>query len=206
MSIVVAVKKHGHTVMAADSLISFGDMRMPADNLQVEKIRRVGGSLFASTGWGLYDNVLDDYLARQPAGELSDERAIFSFFMALWKELHARYTLVKDQPDEDGKSPFGDLDASFLIANQTGIFHVGSDMSVSRMHQYCAIGSGGDYGLGALHALYGQNLDAETIARCAVETACAFDTKCGGEILVRHVDEARASEPKTAVACLTLTE
>ena len=188
MSIVVAVRKENSLVMASDSQISFGSSRIPYENLNPEKISILGGALFSSAGWGLYDDIIADYAAANPELRLEDERSIFHFFIGLWKALHDRYTFVNDQCDEK-ESPFGDLDASFLIANGNGMFHVGGDISVTRFEQYYAIGSGSDYALGALHALYEQDLTATQIAQGAVATAIAFDTKCGGDIRVRSIDE-----------------
>jgi ATP-dependent protease HslVU (ClpYQ) peptidase subunit len=86
---------------------------------------------------------------------------------------------VNDQRPDD-ESPFGDLDASFLVASSSGIFSVACDMSVTEFAQYYAIGSGAPYALGALHALYGDRADAEAIARKAVSAATALDIYCGG--------------------------
>jgi ATP-dependent HslUV protease subunit HslV len=61
-------------------------------------------------------------------------------------------------------------------------------MSVNRFEQFQTIGSGCDYATGALHALYDQKgLDAETLARKAVEAAIRFNIYCGGEIQVVRV-------------------
>ena len=80
------------------------------------------------------------------------------------------------------RSPFGNLDATFVIAGETGIFYVASDLGVTRFDRYFAIGSGADFAMGALHQLIDQDLDADTIATRAVETAIAFNIYCGGEI------------------------
>lgn len=194
MSIVLAVKKDAQLVIAADSQISFGGARIPYDNLRPKKIRRLGDSFFASTGWGLYDDIIDDFVAGKEDIRLQDSRSIFRFFLGLWKELHERYSFVNDQCGEEKDSPFGDLDSAFLIVNHAGLFQVGGDMSVTRFNQYYAIGSGADYALGALHSLYDSDLDAREIARRGVEAAIAFDTKCGGEVLLHAVSELPAPE------------
>lgn len=62
--------------------------------------------------------------------------------MLFWKELHEQYNFVKDQSNEEDPSPFGDLDATFLITNPNGIFYVSSNMSVSKFEKYFAIGAG----------------------------------------------------------------
>ncbi len=182
MSIVVAVRKNGRTVIAADSLTSFGDsQRIPSANSTTAKVQRVGDSLMGSTGWAVYDNILDSFLATRPGPDLSFERPIFEFFLDLWKALHERYTFVNDQPHEKD-SPFGDLDSSFLIASQNGIFKVSHDLDVCRFEQYYAIGSGSEYALGALYNLYELSQNPDEIAQRAVHTAMQFDVHCGGEI------------------------
>jgi ATP-dependent protease HslVU (ClpYQ) peptidase subunit len=184
MSIIAAVRKNGRTVIAADSQTSFGEsQRIPTENSRTPKIRRIGASIIGGTGWAVYDCILTDHLADRPAPDLGDERAIFSFFMELWRALHENYPFVNDQAQAKD-SPFGDLDASFLIANTGGLFHVANDMDVSRFEQYYAIGSGSEYALGSLHSLYGSNLDAEALARRAVDSAIAFDITCGSEVMV----------------------
>ena len=46
---------------------------------------------------------------------------------------------MNDQGDRND-SPFGNLDASFLVASPAGIFYVAPDMSVSEFRQYFAVG------------------------------------------------------------------
>jgi ATP-dependent HslUV protease subunit HslV len=183
MSIAVAVRKRGHIVVAADSQESFGDRRVLRDNHSASKIIRTGSSYIASTGWGVYDNILRDYLARVTRPRLGSERAVFAFFITFWRQLHKRYQFVNDQvADEDDPSPFADLDSSFLVTNRTGIYYVSGNISVMAFKKYYAIGSGASYALGALHALYDQGLGAEALARRACEAAIAFDACSSGDI------------------------
>ena len=186
MSIVVAVTKNGRTVMAADSLNVFGQERIPTDNAKAIKVRPVGSALLAITGWSVYANIFDDLLGKRKNPSLADEKQIFAFFMELWQQLRERYPFVNEQA-HNKDSPFCDLDASFLIANASGIFKVSQDASVCRFDKYYAIGSGGVYALGALHQIYEGDGDAEQLARRAVETAIEFDIYCGGQIDVFEV-------------------
>jgi ATP-dependent protease HslVU (ClpYQ) peptidase subunit len=181
MSIAVAVRTANEIVLATDSKRTFGGGAVPAENLRDVKIRRAGGAYIATTGWGVYTNILEDYLrgAKQP--RLADSASIFAFFRNFWKALHQRYAFVNDQCSETD-SPFGDLDASFLIAAPSGIFYVACDMSVTEFEQYYAVGSGAPYALGAMQALYGAKSEAETIARRAVTAASALDIYCGGDV------------------------
>ena len=180
MSVIVAVTT-SRTVLAADSQTSFGDsQRIPSVNCRTRKVRRVGDALLGAAGWGVYDYIFDNFLEEGPEPDLTDDRAIFAFFLDLWKALHEKYPFVNDQ--SQGKdSPFGDLDSSFLIASRTGIYKVSHDLDVCSFDQYYAIGSGAEYAMGALHALYDGGGDPVALARAAVEAAIQFDVHCGGD-------------------------
>lgn len=181
MSIAVAVRTAEEIVLATDSKRTFGGGAVPAENLRDNKLRRIGNAYIATTGWGVYSNILDDYIGKNRRVQLHDSASIFTFFRNFWKALHQRYAFVNDQCSETD-SPFGDLDASFLVAAQSGIFYVACDMSVTEFDQYYAVGSGAAYALGAMHALYGAKAGAETVARRAVAAASSLDIYCGGDV------------------------
>ena len=186
MTIILAIQKNNDTVIASDTRVSYGNEIIPGDNLQVQKIIAAGDTFIGSSGWGLYDNILIDYLSSRSGAAFDDAPSIFSFFMEFWQELHKRYSFVNDQ--SSGKdTPFGDLDAKFLFVNRSGIFLVSNNMSVRRFNKFYAIGSGSSYSMGALDALFDSELDAEAIARRAVLSAIRFDRTCGGDIDVRKV-------------------
>lgn len=191
MSIAVAVRKGKHTVLAADSQSNLGAFKVDPDNLICSKIRRIGSSLLATTGWGLYENIIGDFIAKKRRPPLTSTASIFRFFLDLWKALHDRYPFVNDQPDRNDDSPFGDLDASFLVVNTAGIFYVASDLSVTVFEKYYAVGSGADFALGAISVLYDEDVDAEYLGRKAVEAALMFDPHCGGKINLQTVTRRR---------------
>jgi ATP-dependent HslUV protease subunit HslV len=182
MSVAVAVQKGRTIAIAADTQENFGDRRVLRGDHNSSKIMKVGASYVAQTGWGLYENILVDFLAKGPAPRLRNEREIFVFFNRFWKRMRKDYSFVNDQPMDDDKSPFADLDASFLIVNTAGIFHVTGQMSVTRFTRFDAIGSGGPYALGALHTIYDEKLGAQEIARRGCAAAVHFDVSCGGEL------------------------
>jgi ATP-dependent protease HslVU (ClpYQ) peptidase subunit len=187
MSIALAIEKNGELILAADTLTSFGHTKVPPALHAADKIRRVGSSFLATTGWGLYENILDDVIARRRNIKLGSREQIFDFFLRLWNDLHKKYSFVNDQIDEKEAGPFGNLDSTFLVAGRAGIFYVGPDMSVTKVKSYFAIGSGAPFALGSLHGQFDTKLDAETIARRAVEAAIAFDTYCGGEAQIHRL-------------------
>lgn len=187
MSIAVAVRRGAVVALATDSMIHFGGEKVPTWNLADPKMRQVGSAWIAATGWTVYSNILDDWLAstkRMPS--LTSSPAVFRFFNDLWRRLHERYSFVRDQPD-DHDSPFGDLDSTFLVASPGGIFHVASDLSVTRFEQYFAIGSGAPIALGAIHALKDRDLDAAALAGAGVEAAMTHDLYCGGPVNTAEV-------------------
>jgi ATP-dependent HslUV protease subunit HslV len=187
MSVIVAVRRASQIVIAADTQDNFGDLRPPAENHEAIKLREVGDAVLGSSGWALYDDIFGHYLAKQKRVRLHDRHAIFDFFVRFWKELHRTYPFVNDQPGKDSDSPFANLDATFLVASPAGIFLVSANMSVSEFKQYYAIGSGGDYAIGAIHALYGEVKDPAKIAERAVRAGMAYDSACGGRVDLRTV-------------------
>ncbi len=191
MSIALAIEKNGELILAADTLTSFGHTKVPPVLHAAQKIRRIGASFIATTGWGLYENILEDVIARRKNIRLGSREQIFEFFLRLWSDLHKKYSFVNDQIDEKEAGPFGNLDSTFIIANRGGIFYVGPDMSVTEVRHYFAIGSGAQFALGALHALHDSKLGAEAVARRAVAAAIAFDTYCGGEVQIHRIAAGR---------------
>ena len=189
MSIAVAVRKDSRIVLATDSQTNLGSERVPASNLSGPKFMPIGDAYMAATGWTLYSNILADVLGRRRAvPRLDGEASIFKFFTRLWEDLHERYNFVKDQAD-DADSPFGSLDSTFLVVCARGIFGVASDLSVLRYERYFAIGSGAPIALGAVHALYDSERDAEAIAHSAVLAAIDHDVYCGPPVHVATVRE-----------------
>lgn len=187
MTIAVAVRKGGETVIAADTQNNFGHNRVPMGNHRTQR-----SWLSATLTWPPPAGVCmpTSWMISCIAGGRRGWAAsgTCSVFQNFWKALHEHYSLVNDQcQGEEESSPFGDLDASFLLVNGDGIFFVSSDTAVTAFEQYYAVGSGAEFALGALHALYDSDLDAEALARRACAAAMAFNLFCGGEIDVCRV-------------------
>ena len=202
MSIAVAVVKQGRVVIAADTQENFGDRKVFHREGRASKIMRIGRAYVATTGWGLYENILEDYLRRGSTPRLRNRTEVFAFFLRFWKELSRRYSLVNEQAHQDDPSPFADLDSSFLIATPNGIYYVSGNLSVSEFDRYYAVGSGSSYALGALRVLYDEDLDPAEIARRACEAAMHYDLYCGGELELYEVTARgakRARRRRTAV-------
>ncbi len=186
MTAIVAVRKGKKVAIASDSLTSFGSMHVTQENYSSIKIRKIGNSYVALSGYSIYKNILDDYLKDRKPVKLNSKAAIYKFMLKFWKDLKDRYSYVNNQ--SSGKyQPFADFNSSFLIVNKSGIFTVSSNMTVTRFKQYYAIGSGSSYCMGALHALYETDLSAKEIAKRAISAAKTFDPYCGGKVRVRQL-------------------
>ena len=181
MSIVLAVRKGKRIVVAADTLSCCGTHKDPPDNAVTTKIRRVGNAIIGITGWSLYENILTDMLQSAKPPRLTTRESIFKFSLTLWNQLKKRYNLVNEQSD-DKYTPFGDMDAQFLIVTKKGIFSLASNLTVSEFRKYYAVGGGSDYAFGSLHSLYDAESNPKTIAEKAVQASIHFDAYCGGPI------------------------
>jgi ATP-dependent protease HslVU (ClpYQ) peptidase subunit len=117
--------------------------------------------------------VIDSTFTTAPeTARFTHPQAIIECFRALHPVLKEKYFL---NPREDDKDPYESSQLDMLIANRHGIFCLSTLRDAYEFSRYWAIGSGGDFALGALHALYDQDLDARTLAERAVAAACEFD-------------------------------
>ncbi|HWL94291.1 MAG TPA: hypothetical protein VNT79_12230 [Phycisphaerae bacterium] len=186
MTVAVAVRKGDRAVIAADSLVHFGGQRFPADSCRFNKIYKLGDSLMVWAGWSLYGEMLTAHLAENPPPPLTSEADVFSFFVKFWRAMRNDYTFMYRRAEAEAH-PFVDLDSIFLLVNRAGIFRISGDMDVTQFQQYCAIGSGGKYALGAIRILYDQLDDPGEIARRACEVGIEFDVYCGGPVDLAEV-------------------
>jgi ATP-dependent HslUV protease subunit HslV len=80
---------------------------------------------------------------------------------------------LNPKEDEDDAYESSRIDA--LIINPHGVFGVYSLREVFEYTRYWAIGSGSEYALGAMYALYDRLDSAEEIARAGVEAGSEFN-------------------------------
>lgn len=182
MTVAVAVRKGGRTILGADSLVNFGGQRLPPENCQFHKIVRVGDSALVWAGWSLYSEMLTAHLAKNTPPRLNSEAEVFNFFVLFWKGMRDEYTFTSRSMGDGDQPPFVSLDSTFLLVNKAGMFRVSGDMDVTQFEQYGAVGTGSKYALGALRVLYPQGVDAAEIAKRAIQVGIDFDVYCGGPI------------------------
>jgi ATP-dependent protease HslVU (ClpYQ) peptidase subunit len=175
MSTVVVARKGGQIAIASDSLVTFGETRLPHGYEANSKMFAVGGSYVGAVGTTAHMPVLRQALGALPADELRlDSRdAIFETFRRLHPLLKERFFLNTKEGDSD---PYESSQFSILIANPHGIFGVESYREVFEFERFWAIGSGRRFALGAMFAAYEQAKGARDVADAGVRAGCEFDT------------------------------
>jgi ATP-dependent HslUV protease, peptidase subunit HslV len=173
MSTIVAVRKGEQVCIAADSLTSFGDTRLAAGyDAAYDKIHAFRDNFLGVVGSAAHLQVFQSIFTEEAGHDLSSRAAIFETFRALHPRLKDEYYL-NPKEDEDDAYESSRIDA--LIINPWGVFGVYSLREVFEYTRYWAIGSGSEYALGAMYALYDRLDSAEEIARAGVEAGSEFN-------------------------------
>lgn len=174
MSTITAVKKNGYVAIAADTLVSMGPMKMSAAyNKTCRKILRVGDSYLGMTGFMVTVQVLESlFRIAGPPPKLSTPSEIFEVFRLVHARLRDEYFM---NPRTDPTDAFEMTHLNVLVANPHGIFTVGGYRTVCEYEKFWASGSGMEYALGAMHALYDKSDDVVSVAESGVRAAADFD-------------------------------
>lgn len=179
MSTVVVAKKAGKVCIAADSLTSFGDLKLDHRyDAAHDKILRHDENYLGIVGSAAHQLVLESVFASKKIVEkkveidLSSRIGIFESFLALHPLLKEKYFLNAKDEDDD---PYESTQIDALIANPFGIFGVHSLREVTEYKKFWAIGSGAEYALGAMFAVYDTDASAEEIAHAGVAAGAEFN-------------------------------
>jgi ATP-dependent HslUV protease, peptidase subunit HslV len=177
MTTIVVVKKGKEVAMASDTLVTFGDTRLSGKYEENEKIIRVGDSCVGLAGTTAHFAVMRKLLTEMPNCRLYSRAEVFNTFL----KVHA---VLKDQfflnPKEDDSDPYESSQITALIANCTGIYGVYSYREVFVFDRFWGIGSGRNFSLGAMHAVYEKSKSAKAIAEVGVKAGIEFDKSSGG--------------------------
>lgn len=175
MTTIAVVRKDGRAAIAADTLTKWGSGKESAAYIvNHSKILKVGASYLGVTGNATLKTVLQDYFARPRVhARFNTPLEIFKTWQKLHAVLKRDYFLVAGDGEEDSvESSRMDV----LLANSHGIFGIAAHRTAQEFSRFYAFGSGSDYALGAMYAVYGRTgWDAERIARYAIEAAAEFD-------------------------------
>jgi ATP-dependent HslUV protease, peptidase subunit HslV len=187
MTTVVVVKKAGQVAVATDSLVTFGDTRLPhrfEANEKVFKVDAVGGQSFVATaGTVAHFPALRKALAALPKGELKlhSKDEVYDTFLKLHPILKDSFFLQTKEEDAD---PYESMQFSVLIANSAGIFGLYSYREVFEFKEFWGIGSGRGFALGAMNAVFSKAKSAREVAVAGVVAGCEFDKNSAGPVNV----------------------
>jgi ATP-dependent HslUV protease, peptidase subunit HslV len=185
MTTITAVKKNGQVAIAAESLTTFGDTRLPRHHKgEHEKILAVGDSLIGICGSSAHHLVLKSALAKLEEIRLGSRMEVFETFRQLHPILKEHAYL---NPKEDEGDPYESSQIVALIANETGIYGVYTYREVFEYDRFWSIGSGRNFALGAMFAAYDKHKAAAEIANLGVAAGIEFDTASGGPIVCHTI-------------------
>jgi len=187
MSTVVVVKKSGKACIAADSLTSFGDLRMGADYEEgFEKVLLHDNNYIGIVGSAAHHLVMESIFKQGDINvDFSSRLAVFETFRSIHPVLKDKYFLNAKDEDDD---PYESTQIDALIANPHGIFGVHSLREVTEYKKFWAIGSGSEYALGAMFAVYDMLDSAEEIAKAGVLAGAEFNNATSAPVSSYAVD------------------
>ena len=187
MSTVVVVRKNGVACIAADSLTSYGELKLSSRyDPHSEKIQTFGDTHLSVVGSAAHTLVIESLLSKEAFfPDFSDRAAIFKTFSEVHTELKENYFLnTKDEEDD----PYESSHIDALAVNKHGIFGIYSMREVYEYSLFWATGSGSPYALGAMHAVYDRYDSAESIAEAGVLAGAEFDNASATPVTIRSVN------------------
>ncbi|MCB9906656.1 MAG: hypothetical protein H6830_02975 [Planctomycetes bacterium] len=187
MTTVIVVKKAGRAVICADTLASYGGARETDSYIEnSHKIVRVGDAYLAPTGPASMQLILTSYFQDpEVPRDFSGTLAIFETVRAMHKVLKEEYSL---NPKEDADDPFESSQSEMLVCSPAGIFGVYPLRSVQEYKRFYAFGSGAEYAMGAMQAVFSYLDNPEDIAIAGVEAAATFDEASGLPYTLHSID------------------
>ena len=177
MTTIVVVKKGGVAVIAGDTLTTFGCTRLASvHDAAPEKLLKHGDSYFGIAGSAAHQLVLETLLKKHPEFKFNGREAIYESFRAIHPILKEEAFL---NPKEEEDDPYESSQLTALVVNASGIYGVYSMREVFEFDKFWSIGSGRDFALGAMYAIYNGRKSAEEIARMGVLAGAEYDTGTG---------------------------
>lgn len=188
MSTISAVIKDNKICIASESLVTFGATKLRGEFVKNQtKILSWGSSLVGTVGSVAISTILNDLIAHEKeVPDFSNVLAIYRYFRQLHPRLKEEYFV---NPNTDEEDPVESSQFEIVIANRHGLFGVHSLRDVYDFTRFWAYGSGKDFALGAMNALYPlDGFDAEQVAIAGVQAGITFDDGSDGEVVVRTIE------------------
>ncbi len=189
MSTIVVVQKNGQACIAADTLTSFGDTKLSQKyDKYHDKIQLCGDSYLGIVGSAAHSLVVEDIFEDTSTEyDFSSRQAIFRTFLKLHGLLKEKYFLNTGTKDNDDE-PYETSHIDAVIANHHGIFAVYGLRDTNEFERFWAVGSGADFALGAMHAVYDNLESAEEIAKIGVGAGAEFNNSSALPLTYKTID------------------
>ena len=185
MTTLTVVKKGDAVAIAADGLTTFGDTRLARSYKgEHDKILDIAGSRIGICGSSAHHLVMLSAFSKLENIQFGSRMEVYETFRRLHPILKEHAFL---NPKEDEDDPYESSQITALIANTSGIYGVYSYREVFEFDRVWAAGSGRNFALGAMHALYDGELSAAKIAEAGVAAGIEFDTSSGPPIVVHEI-------------------
>jgi len=185
MTSITVVKKGTSVAIAADGLTTFGDVRLARSYKgEHDKILDIAGSKVGICGSSAHHLVLLSAFAKLEAPVLGSRMEVYETFRRLHPILKEHSYL---NPKEDDDDPYESSQITALIANASGIYGVYSYREVFEFDRFWGVGSGRNFALGAMHAIYDGAMTASEIAIAGVTAGIEFDTASGPPVVVHEI-------------------
>jgi ATP-dependent HslUV protease, peptidase subunit HslV len=173
MTTCVVVKKNNQIAIAADSLVTFGDTRLSSVYEANNKIFKVGESYITLAGTTAHFPVMHKVLTEMGEDcKLNSRNEVFETYTKVHQILKENYFL---NPKEDEEDAYESSQITSLIANPYGIFGVYSLREIFSFDRFWGIGSGRNFALGAMYAVFDRMESAREIAQIGVQAGAEFD-------------------------------
>ena len=179
MTTIAVVRKNGFAVIVADTMTKWGSGKETAEYVaNHQKTFKIDDTVLAITGNTTFKAMITDYFSRPKIEKKFDS------VNAIFKTWHRMHTVLKEEyflnATVGADDPVESTRVDVLLANKHGIFGVAAHRTVQEFTKYYAFGSGADYAMGAMFALYSdKNRDPEEIAKIAVAAAAEFNDGTG---------------------------
>lgn len=178
MSVVCAAIKAGEIAIACDTQISFGSTSVSSSHIaNSNKLHQVNDSIIGIVGWNTLSDMVDHLILTQPDSfKLANRMEIYSTLLNLHATMKSNYFL--STKGKDNNQPVESSQFNAIIANPNGLFEITKFREVNEYRQYWSVGSGRQYALGAMQAIYSQVNTASDVVLAGVTAGCEFDQSC----------------------------
>ena len=175
MSTIVVARKGSTACIAADTLTTFGDIRLDHSlDKHHSKIQTFGRTHMGIVGSAAHTLVAERaFNDKELKADFSSRDSTFDTLIRLHPVLKERFFLNSKDADED---PYETSQIDAVFVNSNGIFAMFSLREVYEYTRFWAVGSGAYYALGAMHAVYDKYKSAKDIAKAGAEAGAKFDT------------------------------